>query len=135
MTSEEGMKKLRTYKLIKQTFGIELYLEHLVDKDLRRGLCSFRISTHKLRIEHGRYYGEKPEERLCDSCNIIENEIHFLCKCNKYNSLRKKMFDSINTIDVVHDSDNEHTFINLMTSSDKNITKALATFVQDCEIT
>ena len=135
LSSEEGMKKLRTYKLIKQTFGIEPYLEHLVDKDLRRCLCSFRISTHKLRIERGRYYGERPEERLCDSCNIIENEIHFLCKCNKYNSLRKKMFDSINAIDVVHDSDNEHTFINLMTSSDKNITKALATFVQDCEIT
>ena len=129
------MRKLHTYKLIKQTFGIEPYLEHLVDKDLRRCLCSFRISTHKLRIERGRYYGEKPEERLCDSCNIIENEIHFLCKCNKYNSLRRKMFDSINAIDVVHDSDNEHTFINLMTSSNKNITKALATFVQDCEIT
>ena len=112
LSSEEGMKKLRTYKLIKQTFGIEPYLEHLVDKDLRRCLSFFRISTHKLRIERGRYYGEKPEERLCDSCNIIENEIHFLCKCNKYVSLRKKMFDSINAIDVVHDSNNEHTFIN-----------------------
>ena len=45
------------------------------------------------------------------------------------------MFDSINVIDVVHDSGNEHPFVSLMTSSDKNITKALATFVQDCEIT
>ena len=129
------MKKLRTYKLIKNTFGIEPYLEQLVDKDLRRCLCSFRISTHKLRIERGRYCGEKPEERLCDSCNIIENEIHFLCKCNKYDSLRKKMFDSINDIAVIPGDDDMHTFINFMTCSDKNIIKALATFVQDCEIT
>ena len=45
------------------------------------------------------------------------------------------MFDSIYAIDVVRGIDNEHTFINLMTCSDKNTTKALATFAQDCEIT
>ena len=46
------------------------------------------------------------------------------------------MFDSINAImiDVVRGIDKEHTFINLITCSDKNITKALATFVQVCEI-
>lgn len=77
LSSEEGMKKLRTYKLLKQNFGIEPYLENLFDKDLRKCLCSFRISTHRLRIERGRYCGEKPEDRLCDSCNVVENEIHF----------------------------------------------------------
>ena len=126
---------MRTYKLIKHTFEIEPYLEQLVDKNLRRCLCSFQISTHKLRIERGRYGRGKPEERLCDSCNIIENEIHFLCKCNKYDSLRKKMFDSINAIDAIRGIDDMHTFINLIKCSDKNIIKSLATFVQDCEIT
>ena len=76
-TCEKGMKKLRTYKLIKQSFGIEPYLEQLSDRDLRKCLSSFRISAHRLRIERGRYYREKPEERLCNSCNQTENEIHF----------------------------------------------------------
>ena len=64
------MKKLRTYKLLKHTFGIEPYLENLSDKDLRKRPGSFRISTHKLTIERGRYYGEKAEDMLCNSCNM-----------------------------------------------------------------
>ena len=48
LSSEEGMKKLRIYKLLKQTFGIEPYLENMSDIHLRRRLCSFRISTHRL---------------------------------------------------------------------------------------
>ena len=90
---------MRTYKLFKQNFGIEPYLEQLSDRDLRKCLCSFRISTHRLRIERGRYYREKPEERLCNSCNKIENEMHFLCECYKYDTLRMKMFGSIDHLD------------------------------------
>ena len=120
LSSEEGMKKLRTYKLLKQTFGIEPYLENLSDKDLRKRLCSFRISTHKLRIERGRYCGEKTEDRLCNSCNMIEDEIHILMQCNKYETFRKKMFDSINATDSVLGTDHERNFIKLMTCSDRN---------------
>ena len=58
-TPEKGMKKLRTYKLIKKNFEIEPYVEILQDKKLRRSLSSFRISTHRLRIERGRYCGGK----------------------------------------------------------------------------
>ena len=83
LSSEEGMKKIRTYKLLKQNFGIKPYLENLIDKDFRGCLCSFRISTHRLRIERGRYCGEKPEDRPCDSCNVVENEIHFYANVNK----------------------------------------------------
>ena len=79
MSSEEGMKKLQTYKLLKQKFGIEPYLDNLLDRNLRRCSCAFRINAHRLRIERGRYCGENPEDRLCDSCKVIENEIHFLC--------------------------------------------------------
>ena len=34
------------------------------------------VSTHRLRIEHGRYCGENTEDRVCDSCNVVENEIN-----------------------------------------------------------
>ena len=135
LPSEEGMKKLRTYKLLKQNFGIEPYLENLIDKGFRRCLCSFRISTHRLRIERGRYCGEKPEDRLCDSFNVVENEIHILCECKKNDTLRLKMFDTINASDFVLRIDYKKTFITLMTSTDKKIITAIADFVNDCQIT
>ena len=46
-----------------------------------------------------------------------------------------KMFDSIDHVDFVRGIGIYNTFIKLMTSSDINITKAVATFIHDCEIT
>ena len=136
LSSDEEMKKLRTYKLIKKNFEIEPYIEILQEKKLRRSLSSFRISTHRLRIERGRYCGERPEERLCDFCNIIKDEIHFLCGCKRYLELRRKMFDTIKDINLRYPS-LEHKFIftTLMTSNDQIVIKAVAKFIYECEIT
>ena len=85
MLGDKTNKKLRTYKLLKQNFGNETYLEIIDDKIIRKCLSSFRISAHKLRIERGRYVRprEDLEKRLCLTCNTIEDEIHFICKCKK----------------------------------------------------
>ena len=71
MLGDETKKKLRTYRLLKHNFGIEPYLVDIHDKSIRKCFSSFRISTHRLRIERGRYVGEKTEDRLCISCNNI----------------------------------------------------------------
>ena len=135
LSGEEGKGKLRTYKLFKQHFGLEPYLENILDKDLRRCLSSFRISAHRLRIERGRYCREKPEKRLCDSCNVVENEVHFLCECSKYDTQRQILFDNMNSSDIALGTDNESIFIRIMTSSDRDINKFIATFIHDCGIT
>ena len=47
--------------------------------NIRKCISSFCISAHKLRIERGRYKGEKPEkpeESLCEECNEVETEVH-----------------------------------------------------------
>ena len=59
MESDEKMSKLRTYKLVKNKFGTEKYLE-LNERNLRKSLAAFRISAHKLNIERGRYLNEAP---------------------------------------------------------------------------
>ena len=56
MKSEAGMDKLRTYKLIKHTFEIEQYLEILPDRKQRKSLAAFRISAHKLQIDHHHHH-------------------------------------------------------------------------------
>lgn len=55
-------------------------------------LSRFRLSSHSLAIESGRYNNTPREERLCIHCNMntIENEYHFLLVCPFYADLRRK---------------------------------------------
>ena len=64
INSNNGMDKLRTYKLFKKIFGLEEYLEFGLDRKYRQCLSSFRISAHKLQIERGRYLGKNVEEKM-----------------------------------------------------------------------
>ena len=53
LKSDQG--KLRTYNLFKSEFGTETYLDAINDKNVRKNICCFRISAHRLHIEKGRY--------------------------------------------------------------------------------
>ena len=112
MKSEEKMSKLRTYKLIKNKFGIEKYLE-LNERSVRKALSAFRISAHKLNIERGRYLNLKVEDRQCSICNVIEDEIHALCQCKKFNVLRIQMYQTIIKKLNIYKSDKE-IFIDML---------------------
>ena len=65
----------------------------------RKTLSKFRLGLHHLRIETARFIrpGIPPEERLCLICNSgeIEDESHFLLFCNKYEQLRRVLFNHI----------------------------------------
>ena len=72
--------KLRTYFTFKDHFQTEQYLSTIKNFDKRRCLAKFRISSHKLKIETGRF--TRPltplENRVCDHCfTTIEDEFHF----------------------------------------------------------
>ena len=62
---------------------------------MRKALSAFRISAHKSNIERGRYLNLKVEDRQCSICNAIEDEIHALCQCKKFNVLRDQMYQTI----------------------------------------
>ena len=127
------MDKLRTYKLIKKTFKFEEYLEILPDRKQRKSLAAFRISAHQLQIEHGRYSGKKIEERLCITCNDIEDEVHVFCDCIKNQPLRTKMNQSIGKT-LCNSVSNREIFISFMTSTDENTLKSVGLFVRSCNI-
>lgn len=86
--------KLETYCLIKHTFGFEEYLDFIKDKKIRISLTQFRVSSHDLNIEVGRYTNITRNQRICTNCsmNILECEYHFLLVCPKYRDLRIKFF-------------------------------------------
>ena len=80
--------KLVTYLFLKTNFGLEKYLTLINNFNYRKSICRFRVSAHRLYIETGRYTNIPRNERLCKNCsaNEIEDEAHFLIKCDKLNN-------------------------------------------------
>ena len=90
----EGGNKLRTYRLFKSNFELEAYLRNIQNTAHRTELTSLRVGSHRLAIELERYHKPKPlpvKERLCDLCNVVEDEYHFLCICPKYIAQRQEI--------------------------------------------
>jgi hypothetical protein len=92
-TDIDNSSRLSSYRRYKHTFELESYLSFLSDK-FRIALSKFRLSSHSLAIETGRYQNIPQENRKCVLCNLnaIENEYHFLLVCPKYRDLRRKYF-------------------------------------------
>jgi hypothetical protein len=94
MCKQDG--KLNMYKEIKTNFQYETYLDCIRSSQHQKQLTKLRISNHKLYIETGRY--QKPyverKDRLCQLCasNEVEDEYHFLFKCQKLKDIRLKNF-------------------------------------------
>jgi hypothetical protein len=84
--------KLSTYVLFKTVQCKEEYLGNINNTAFRTALTRFRVSTHDLPIERGRYTGVARENRLCRCCsmNVLENEYHFLLVCPAFSDIRNK---------------------------------------------
>ena len=98
-----GMEsKMRTYIKFKSEFILEDYML-LKMEQYRKSFTKFRISAHTLAVERGRYTRPKPtplDQRTCPHCasNDVEDEFHFLMKCNMYNANRENLFKGISNI-------------------------------------
>ena len=96
-----SVPKLRSYVTYKTTYCPEKYVTLNLKRNERSVLAQFRCGILPLRVETGRYVGEKPEERLCKICDSqqIEDETHFLLHCPFYSVLRDNLFSSIEHVD------------------------------------
>ena len=86
--------KLHTYSLFKKELKFEKYLDVIRETSLSNIVSRFRLSSHELFIETGRYSNIPRQLRICKCCNmnVIENEFHFLLVCPLYRDLRKIHF-------------------------------------------
>ena len=89
--------KLRTYTSYKSHISKEEYLEINLTKMQRSVLAKLRSCTLPLAIEKGRYKNEKFSKRICILCNEmeIEDEIHFVIQCPRYQNQRETFFSYI----------------------------------------
>ena len=107
----QGRNKLRTYRTFKQSFKAEQYVKSVISRKARQSLAKFRCGTAPLRIETGRYVGEREHDRLCVLCDAmeVENEEHCLIRCNRYADIRNTLFAAAINIDntFLDKTDNE----------------------------
>ena len=89
--------KAESYLLVKCIISLEKYLLQVKNTKHKIELSRFRLSSHSLMVEKGRYMRPRIErhERKCFICkDDIEDEIHLLIKCPLYNEERTALFQS-----------------------------------------
>ena len=125
--------KSDTYRLFKNRPKLEKYLEHITDIRYVKTLTKFRLSDHKLMIEEGRKHRPKIDraDRLCPHCNNVEDEIHFLIDCNKYQNDRIIMYQKIDQYFPNFSSIDESKpkFIFLMSQENLDVTKIVTNYI------
>ena len=88
----ETSSKLRTYSLVKKYLGVELYILNIKGNHLITTMARYRMSSHDLKIERGRYNNPMTpiNKRICTRCesNEIDDEIHLPLHCYAMNNER-----------------------------------------------
>jgi hypothetical protein len=126
--------KLRTYRLFKNTFRKEQYLDLIKNVNFRSSLTKFRISAHSLQIEkgrHGKYIQEN--KRICHSCpDSIEDEMHVFFQCPSYSTIRTNLFNTLDAIlPNLKDLCMEQQFTLLMSMPDDDVCSPLSKFIHE----
>lgn len=78
--------------MMKNRFEFEPYLDFIKEDKFRTALTRFKVSSHQLAIETGRYNNIERNERKCLNCNmnVVESEYHFILVCPKFIEIRKQ---------------------------------------------
>ena len=76
------------YRIFKEILTFENYLKSDLSSSLCIYLTKFRLCNHKLPIQVGRYKNIVRSQRICDSCNVLGDEYHFLFICPIFNNVR-----------------------------------------------
>ena len=61
------------------------------------------------------------EDRQCNVCNVIEDEIHALCQCKKLLVLRDQMYETVVKKKKLDISKTDKEFLSIFTCGDTDI--------------
>ena len=118
----ENVSRLHFYNKFTKFYRMEPYLSSN-NFEVRRTMSRFRLSAHDLAIEKGRQQNIPRNNRLCNICNVIEDEEHFLNECKIYQEVRKEFLADIQT-------DCHVSLITLM--SNDRVQKELSLYIHKC---
>ena len=130
-------KKLSCYVSLKQSFGLEKYLNLLKNFEQRRNFTRFRISAHRLNIERGRYQGIPRESRHCMRCNsgVLDDEKHFLLTCSYNKEDRDVLQELVNEVcKNFCTMNNDQKLFWLMTNEDHRVLQQISKMISQASI-
>ena len=85
ISNESG--KLRTYSWIKRDAKREPYLPSARKVEDGISISKYRLSSHKLMTERGKYLNLHVNDRKCLFCHLIEDKAHLKTYANLINYL------------------------------------------------
>ena len=93
-------------------------------------MTRFRLCSHSLEVERGRYEELDRQERLCHFCKAhgkdeVEDEVHFLISCPLYSKLRERFLPQNILNNTILSKEDKVTKI----LSDKKNIKSVAKFI------
>ena len=135
---EDWMAKMASrysilYNSVKVSFQFEFYLREIKIFNHRRAVSQLRCGSHHLMIEAGRWSRIPRERRLCPSCRVLEDEIHFVNEC-RINRIERAKLSKYLFSEIFKNSANDFNqfrlnfFVNLLSSNDPLILRALGNF-------
>ena len=65
-------------------FNPDLIHSPFLSSSKANNITRFRCGSHYLPIETGRWSGINREERLCPTCLVLGDEVHYLFDCNEF---------------------------------------------------
>lgn len=118
--------KSSCYRIYKENFGFEGYLDVLTDKE-RNIFCKFRTTNHRFIIETGRWNDIERQDRICTHCNSqrIGDEFHYLLECQSLAEHRKKYLNK-----YFYERPNALKFREIMNSNHVKTLKKLCEFIK-----
>ena len=111
-------------------FQFQPYLEKILHKKFRNALSKLRLSSHRLHIESGRWNRPHPTprvNRICSTCNILEDEYHFIFECSLYEEERQLLIKP-----YYRRRYNMLKLIELFKSTNKNTLNKLGNYIYKC---
>ena len=95
--------------------------------DLKRikTMCRFRLRSTNLEVVRGAWVGTPRNERVCRSCGILDDEVHFLMECRPLEHLRVKLLPA-----ALLRSRSAASAIELLRSDNSSIVNNLCLFIE-----
>ena len=93
MSAALGNHLEEAYFSFKVHFRCEPYIEQARNRHLRRVIAMFRTGSHWLMVRKGRIQRLEYHQRLCPSCNCLDDEKHAIFQCRDYDQIRPKFAD------------------------------------------
>ena len=91
-SSLEDLSRAVSYRSI-ASFHFQPYLEHINVYKFSPALSKLRVSSHRFEIQAGRWirpHSIPVNDRKCVTCQVLEDEYHFVLECRTYTELRRK---------------------------------------------